>query len=322
MKSSFQPPAILALKNPSADQTNRLGGMLPVATAPLAAVVLALAASTLHASTLAYWRFEEGPLYAQVSHNGQPDGGFYGGTADSSGNGNSLSVYQENWAGSQYRSEVPSAIVPQTGTSNNFSIKNTGGLPGLYTDPSSSFSASTPMAFTIEASFKVEAGAWRAIVGRDGNFGNQPAMWLGVNDAQGLMFRYVDLDGIYHDVNSVANAITGFDYPSDPDGTLAPWYSAAAVSDGATLSIYLNNALVGSTPLGAGNTAMNAGFNKWTVGRGMYAGGDGDRGYGYIDEVRISDSALAPGAFLSAVPEPSVGMLGWFGAALLLRRRR
>ena len=57
----------------------------------------------------------------------------------------------------------------------------------------------------------------------------------------------------------------------------------------------------------------------WAVGRGLYAGGHTDRAFGFIDEVRISDSALTPNAFLAA-PKPrmsqaarSGGNLGFHG---------
>jgi hypothetical protein len=67
---------------------------------------------------------------------------------------------------------------------------------------------------------------------------------------------------------------------------------------------------------------------EWSVGRGLYNGGHGDRAYGFVDEVRISNSALAPSEFLAAVPEPAsgavilLGLLGLhFGRGRILRIR-
>ncbi len=61
----------------------------------------------------------------------------------------------------------------------------------------------------------------------------------------------------------------------------------------------------------------------WSVGRGLYGGGHTDRGYGFIDDVRISDGALAPSQLL-AVPEPAsifLLMLVGYGAAIYRRRQ-
>ena len=53
----------------------------------------------------------------------------------------------------------------------------------------------------------------------------------------------------------------------------------------------------------------------------MYAGDHGDRAYGLIDEVRISDLSLAPGEFINA-PEPASLTVITLAGALLGRRRK
>jgi hypothetical protein len=73
-----------------------------VLLAVAAAMVSVMGVSSLQAQPKAWWRFEEGPAGAPVSHGGQPDGVFYPGTADSSGNGYGLSVWAEGWAGYAY----------------------------------------------------------------------------------------------------------------------------------------------------------------------------------------------------------------------------
>ncbi len=90
------------------------------------------------------------------------------------------------------------------------------------------------------------------------------------------------------------------DFLSAPDGIGVPWYSMAGASDGSTLSLYLRD--------------MPAN-GAWA----LYAGGHGDRAYGFIDEARISDSALAAGDFL--IPEPATMLLLGLGGLSLIRRK-
>jgi hypothetical protein len=295
---------------------------------------------TVGASTVAYWRFEEGPAGAAVSHGGQPDGVFYQGVNDSSGNGNGLSVWAEGWAGYVYRSDV--AAPTFGGAANNFSVKNSGGSPAMFTSTAAPIQTITPSQFTVEATFKLENGGYRTIVGRDsyGAFAGDAAlsaMYFQAMPDNVLAIKYCDVAGYWHEAISAANVISTFDYPSNNDGVGVPWYSMAATSDGKTLSLYLRDVtdnsawqLLAQTDMtlsGSSNTALTAGIGSggdwtagnWSVGRGLWNGWHVDRAYGFIDEVRISDSALSVGEFL--VPEPmTLTLLGLGG--LLLRRKR
>jgi hypothetical protein len=98
----------------------------------------------------------------------------------------------------------------------------------------------------------------------------------------------------------------------------------AATYDGATISLYLDGALVSSAaaPDFAGTGASNAYVGRDPIGGGFR---------GSIDEVRISDVALAPSAFLNAppaaVPLPGVAaaglsLIGGVGGWRLLGRPR
>ena len=107
---------------------------------------------------------------------------------------------------------------------------------------------------------------------------------------------------------------------------LNQWYNVAAVSDGTNLFLYKDSLdgngyqLVGTAaetgtntalaiPSGSYATMSDGSTWAWSVGRGRYGtsanpGDDHvDRFYGYIDEVRISDTALQPSQFLFAVPK-------------------
>ncbi|MBP7934868.1 MAG: hypothetical protein KA354_09515 [Phycisphaerae bacterium] len=268
-------------------------------------------------ATVAYWRFEEGPADAMVLHT-TGDGVFDPGVADSSGNGNALSAWTAAaWAGSAYRTDVAASTIPQTGATNSYSNQNTGDYPGLFTG-SEAMRTMTPAAFTIEGSFKLTGtDTYRTIVGRDSrgatsNDGNLAALYFQLVPGYGVAIKYADVSGVWHEAISAGGAITA-----------GRWYHMAAVSDGSTLTLYLNDAAAGAgysvvaqtdmTASGSPNTALTAGIGSggdwtagtWSVARGLYAGGHTDRFYGYIDEVRISDEALTPSQFLFTLPPGS-----------------
>lgn len=304
------------------------------------AIFLVIAGATIDsttrasASTVAYWRFEEGPADTNVTHGGQADGVFYAGTMDGSGNGNALSVWAEGWAGYAYRTDVPRSAVTRTGATNNFSVQNAGMHPAMFTSPTSPMRGMTPPQFTIEASFKPEVGGWRTLVGRDSYGaswmdGNLAALYFQITPDNAVAIKFCDVSGWWHQAVSASEVITGF-----PSGNPAAghWYHMAAVSDGTLLSLYLDSGpgytLVAQTYLpssGSPNTALTAGMGSgsdwvagtWTVGRGLYAGGHADRAYGFIDEVRISDSALSPdqflfspGIYVTAQPQSKTAVVG------------
>lgn len=304
--------------------------------------LLVCQASIALGGTVAYWRFEEGPADGPVLKGGVPDGQFYPGVADSSGNGNTLSAWSEGgYAGYAYRTRVAAGTVPQTGAANNFSVANTGGVPGMFTQSGAPIQSISPAAFTVEVTFMPENGGYRTIVGRDSR-GTATidqalaALYLQLLPEDKLAIKFCDVSGYWHEAISDPAVVQGFPFPDFDAGR---WYHAAAVSDGSTLSLYLNDVTAGQgyqlvaqtdmTISGSPNTALTPGGGSgvdwqagtWTVGRGLFNGGHGDRAYGFIDEVRISDSALTTDQFLF-VPEPgSLAGLGLLAAMALGRRR-
>ncbi len=168
------------------------------------------------------------------------------------------------------------------------------------------------------------------------------ALYFQILPNNGLAIKYCDVSGYWHEVTSGTNQVQGFDWGSNPNGDGVPWQAAAAVCDGETLSLYykviegdgatwsyqfVNQ--IDLTLSGSPNTALTPGTGdggdwdagNFTVGRGLYAGGHGDRAYGFIDEVRISDEALSPSQFLF-VPEPGASVLALLSLLGCLRRRR
>ena len=310
----------------------------------LGLIVVLLVSVPARAGTVAYWRFEDGVA-------GDPLPKPFG-AVDYSGNGNHLDPWtQGDWAGFAYRADTSPATIPLTGEANTLSVKNTGGYPGMASDSAVTMPTGvdietmTPAAWTVEASFKPEATGWhRTIAGRDsyGAATVNPALSalyfkIMPNDAVSVAFG--DVSGYWHEATSAEGLINGFDFPTNPDGVGVAWYHMAAVSDGSSLSLYLRDTsqgtgmkLVAQTDLtlsGSPDTAMTAGAGSgsdwhagsWTVGRGMYDARHEDRAYGFIDEVRISDSALDVSEFLF-VPEPGTLFLLGLGGLAMRRRRK
>jgi hypothetical protein len=284
--------------------------------------------TTAQSATVAYWRFEAGPVDTQVPKPAPTGYNWYPSVPDSSGSGNELTVWDEGGAGYRFRNIVAYSPVPLTRAANTLSVKNSGGGPAMWTNPADPISTMTPAQWTVEVTFKLENGGYRCIVGRDsrgaatkGLDTNQAlsAMYFQAIPNNGLAIKFVDVDGYWHDAISANNVFQSFDYPSNNDGTNVPWYSAAAVSDGTLLKLYLFNHsnpsagyvliaqdnMVTDNP-GSTNTALSAGLGSagdwmhgcFTVGRGLYNGGHTDRAYGFIDEVRISNVALPVTHFL------------------------
>ncbi|MBN2843115.1 MAG: immunoglobulin domain-containing protein [Sedimentisphaerales bacterium] len=278
------------------------------------------------ATTKAHWKFDGGVSGENVINTGNGDGVYSADILDVSGNENHLSVWATGGgAGYAYRSDTASP-------SSSSSVKNTGGDPGMWCNTMNTWS---PTAFTIEAVVRLENGGWRSIVGRDslgantlpngdvGPNGDTSALYLQVNDRNGYSFKFCDASGVWHQINT-ENVRQGYNFVSgDESGDrLVPWTALAAVSDGSQMYLYMNilgsgngYELIGQADIqNTTNPALSTGAGDggdwdagtFTVGRGLFEGEHRDRGYGYFDEVRISDGALTAGEFLygSSVQQP------------------
>ncbi|QDU35550.1 PEP-CTERM motif protein [Poriferisphaera corsica] len=137
-----------------------------------------------------------------------------------------------------------------------------------------------------------------------------------------IHFYSYDSNNNFHitDPNQTGNTHFGV----GDDIELDQWYSLALVGDGSTNKIFLKSADDSTYTLihtHAGGALANS-VATWVLGRGFFNGG-ADGFNGYLDDVRISDEALATQDLLgNVVPEPASASLLLLGLGALLARRK
>lgn len=297
-------------------------------------LVLVMSMATF-AANLALWDFDD-PALGAADGAAVPDSDGHTvwrvAATDKSGNGNDLTTWDYSWAGFTWSADSPHG---------DFSIENAGDYPAAFTSSSDSLPSGvdiqtiTPAAFTVEAVGKLDRITNVAtIVGRDGfaiggavDQDNRAPLYLSVRDwfgagQQKAAIEFTDVQGYTHAVTS--SEVFEFD----------TWYHIAAVSDGSTLSLYINGILVGqddmtlsdstdtSLAIGTVDNLPEYESGAWSVARGLWAGGHGDRWFGNVDAAAISDEALAPESFVLAIPEPATLALLGLGALTMLRKRK
>ena len=273
----------------------------------------------------AYWRFEEGT-------NGTPVNSAVADPVHDSINQNHLDAFATNTS-PNYTSSVPPKPL-KSGLANTLAldfIPHAGGGDDLFTQYNDGDAGKGPAkhindgiiapggGFTVEAAFNTNNPArFAAIVGKEGQpAGSRPVQTFVLKtraDNSLLQVELFDGNGNNKQVSSI-NSLTA-----------SQWYYAAVVDNGSTLSLYLDSGsgyqLQGSTPV-TGALFQGVPTNplwdaSWTVGRGQFAGNPTDWFDGMIDEVRITNSALAPSQFefapagggaSASVPEPGSATL-------------
>jgi hypothetical protein len=235
------------------------------------------------ADVIHYWRFEEGAGGSTADQVGGMDGTLEGG-------GGSI-VFP--WS-----SEVPAATVALTGEANNRSFYASS---GYFID------ITTPQAMTLGTSFTIEYFYYaEEIVVASPMFGlgGGDRLYMVMGGSPGNLLFRPQFEG---------NLIL----LSADLAQLNVWQHFALVRDDDTYRIYIDGALEHEDVLPP--DAQGSYVFPGTVETGTRTIGNGFRGY--LDEFRISDTALTPTQFLNAVPEPgTLGLLALGGLALLARR--
>jgi hypothetical protein len=237
--------------------------------------------------TIAYWRFEEGPAGEQFFSDDR--------AVDQAGHDDSLRTFDDS-TGPLYTSETAGPVLRlgQSTLPNNLALDFTPNQD-IYTAQRGDLNQHDFQQFTVEASFNLDTNdAWQCIVGKDGKpLGDSPLAPLQLKhrmDNHNLQIEIIDGAGNPASVETINPIVPG------------RWYHAAAVNDGTTLKLYLDDTsdaegfvLQGSVPVTGGLIRTDA---TWDVGRGFFDNNITDWTDGKIDEVRISDVALDPSQFL------------------------
>jgi hypothetical protein len=250
-------------------------------------IVAALSCSA-KASTVGYWRFEEGIPNTPARGTGT--------IIDSSGNGNNGTPFY----GPVYSSNVPVSTIPQTGEQDSLSMLFNGTDQRVFIPDSPSLALT--QSITLEAYID--------------------PLFVPFTSAEQIVFRGDDRIALDPYSLAIANGELQFEVTNSsndeadlavPFTTVNQWSYVAGTLDDATgvMDLYLNGNLVatGTTAirpyafldasqnpgLGIGNV-QSSNYNEWFD--------------GYIDEVRISNQALLPNQLLnsivSIVPEPAL----------------
>ncbi|WP_367870295.1 LamG-like jellyroll fold domain-containing protein [Luteolibacter sp. Populi] len=252
---------------------------------------------------VAWWRFDElttGPLPAGAGGEAE----FNNVVLDASGNANHMRTYNGQTA-PEYSTDVPFATVPQGGQTNAASLYFDGGTDGswldvIYTDPGAPVRSMQFSAWTIEASFKMDAPALdhdQVVFAKDGNpLGGQPPFHMKYHSSdQKFEVGMIDGSGTACYVSSAATISAG------------QWYSVAATASATELKLWIKGpgdsayGLAGTTPISGAFFNTFAGLNDaWGAGRFRWNGTETDVFKGYIDEIRISAGVLPTAGFMAS----------------------
>lgn len=233
--------------------------------------------------------------HADVIHYWRFEEGAGGYTVDEVG-GITGDVY--GWSGGPWpwSPEVPDPAVPLTGEANNGSIY----FGPVWVDITTPQAMNLGTEWTIEYYMNPEQPV---IVSPVYAFGGSLGTGTALGDWSGTNMWILSLGG-------------AFGYESAESLTLNEWHHVALVKSPGQYELYIDGLSLGAAPLPASADGPYVLIGSET--------GDRTIGYGfrgYIDEFRISDTALTPDQFLNAVPEPSSVILLIVGAGLLMRHR-
>jgi len=271
---------------------------------------IALSTLSSSAATVAYWDFESGVAGQPFTPIGNPNGS--GGAVDTA-NG----ILMRGW-NDFFGPSYTSSTSPNGGS---LGMNNADNHQDGYVTEGALHNWG-PTAWTIETHVYLEnLGGWNTLIGRDGS-----------SQAEAESDFYLVNNGIDDKFRINYDSVGGQRWVLDGNYSVQinTWYALAAVSDGSTLSMWLDDgtgyAQIGSLDITAQSVAQNglpATAINWTFGRGWFGGNFVDHIDGKMDNIRFSDQALTPSQLIPlVVPEPSMLALAGIGAAMMFIRRR
>lgn len=262
--------------------------------------ILLLQTGWSQAAVIAYWRFENNLL-------------------DSSGNGLNAST---SGSGFSYSTQVPGAFID---------VGNETFLPDLYSynRPSTGTADTTTVAASslltnsfAASSFTVEAFVYLNPTGQNGSLTILQNRFGGNSGVSFLVGRQgATYNALFAGTNG--SGTTSVSLYDDSSGLSAEaWHHVAWVGTfngtNTTVKFYLDGVEDSYTAFYAGGLTMNS--ETWKI------GGASNNFNGLIDELRLSNAALAPSQFLIATAVPEAGslslLLGGGAMVLLCARRR
>ena len=254
--------------------------------------VLGLAVWPAWADTVSYIRFEEGSGYMAYDQTGLMDGELL--NFDVSPGGGDTGY--EGWSTSVY-----APVVPLTGQPNTGSLRFGGGSE--FVDLSNGNALLLGYSFTIEFFMMPDYPSGGSVA-----FTLSPLSFTGLALTESLGSLYFNSQFMDTQVYGPATGVqTGV------------WQHVALVKQPGEYSIYLDGALIINDTL-PGSTDGPYVFPGGITGDRSIGGNSGTWS-GWIDEFRISDTALTPDQFLN-IPEPTTMSLLGAGSLLWLGRRK
>jgi len=254
-----------------------------------AALLILFVSLPAPAATVLQYDFEDGTPGEAIN----PTTAAGVGSIDISGNGNDM----WGWASANQNNGPLFSQLGESFDGTGLSVFYNANKDGYTT--SETVNTWSPAVWTIEISFNLtDVTGWRTMIGRDGstNGDAESDFYLQTNGDTGqLRLNIENVEG------------TGLVIDSDFTLVANQWYHAALVSDGTTVTMYVDKldglgyqqvaqgTLPGATL--AENALAQTNF-VWTFGRGWHNGGHTDYIRGYLDDIRFSDAALTPDQFL------------------------
>lgn len=274
------------------------------------ATCIGFASFSASATTVAYYRFEEGA-------DGMGSTGAVipavDNIVDSAGADDNLRKFGA--AGTiVYSSDVFGSSVPSSGAPNTLSMDFTPNSD-VFTSVSGPLRTGAYTDFTLETYVEFDAvGGFQTMVGRDDS-GN-PGQGTG---GQSLFYLSTSATGFRVELITSTNTNVQVNSTFAPE--VGTWYHVAAVGNSTTgiLELFVNGLSVGTATGFTGLFDPNP-DTVWTLGRGQFNNNNVDFLDGRLDEVRFSDTALTPDQFLN-VPEPG-SMVMLSGLVMLLGFKR